>query len=128
VHGRVPGEGQARLLEPSRCDQPPFPARQPAAITAAGRAVTRLLPGVGAVRNLGPTSWQVADVASGRLDFFWEYGRDAGNLLGASLIVTEAGGIVTDAGGKPWDARSSSFVAAPAVLHAQVIGLLADGG
>jgi myo-inositol-1(or 4)-monophosphatase len=106
--------------------QPPFPARQPAAVTTTGRAMTLLLPAVGAVRNLGPTSWQVADVASGRLDVFWEYGRDAGNLLAGSLLVTEAGGVVTDADGKPWDARSASFVAGPAALHAQVIDLLAD--
>jgi myo-inositol-1(or 4)-monophosphatase len=107
--------------------QLPFPARQPAAVTATGRAMTLLLPAVGAVRNLGPTSWQVADVAAGRLDVFWEYGRDAGNLLAASLLVTEAGGVVTDAGGKPWGARSASFVAGPAALHSQVISLLADG-
>jgi myo-inositol-1(or 4)-monophosphatase len=108
--------------------QPPFPARQPSAVTAAGRAMTLLLPAVGAVRNLGPTSWQVADVASGRMDVFFEFGRDAANLLGASLLVTEAGGIVTDADGKEWDAGSDSFVAGPAALHSRLIALLADGG
>lgn len=107
--------------------QPPQPARQPSAVTATGRAMTRLLPAVGAVRNLGPTSWQVADVASGRMDVFWEYGTDTANLIGASLLVTEAGGTVTDAEGKPWDARSGSFVAGPAALHSQVIDLLANG-
>ena len=30
--------------------------------------------------QLGPTSWQVADVASGRVDVFWEFGRDLANL------------------------------------------------
>lgn len=104
--------------------QPPFPARQPGAISAASRALTTLLPAVGVVRNLGPTSWQIADVASGRMDLFFEYGRDAGNLLAASLIVTEAGGIVTDAAGNPWAASSESFVAAPVALHSQFISLL----
>jgi myo-inositol-1(or 4)-monophosphatase len=103
--------------------QPPFPARQPDAIAATGRAMTVLLPAVGAVRNLGPTSWQVADVASGRMDFFFEFGRDAGNLLAASLLVTEAGGIVTDADGEPWLASSESFVAASVGLHPQIITL-----
>jgi len=104
--------------------QPPFPARQPAAIAATGRAMTVLLPAVGAVRNLGPTSWQIADVASGRMDFFFEFGRDPGNLLAASLLVTEAGGIVTDADGEPWLASSESFVAASVGLHPQIITLL----
>jgi hypothetical protein len=34
--------------------------------------------------QLGPTSWQIADTAAGRLDGIWEYGRDDANLLGAS--------------------------------------------
>jgi myo-inositol-1(or 4)-monophosphatase len=104
--------------------QPPFPARQLDAVAATGRAMTALLPAVGVVRNLGPTSWQIADVASGRMDFFFEFGRDAGNLLAASLMVTEAGGIVTDAAGVPWVVSSDSFVAASVALHPQVISLL----
>jgi myo-inositol-1(or 4)-monophosphatase len=106
---------------------PPFPGRQPAALRATGRAMTLVLPAVGVVRNLGPTSWQVADVASGRMDIFFEYGRDTTNLLAASLVVTEAGGIVTDADGSPWNGHSESFVAAPAGLHSQFIDLLAQG-
>ncbi len=50
---------------------PPFVAAQPEAVAATARAVPVLLPAVGAHRNLGPTSWQVADVASGRMDAFW---------------------------------------------------------
>ncbi len=106
--------------------QPPFPARQPGVIEETGRAMTVLLPRVGVVRNLGPTSWQIADVASGRMDLFFEFGRDAGNLLAASLVVTEAGGIVTDAAGDAWVATSESFVAAPSALHPQVISLLSE--
>ena len=100
---------------------PPFVGHQPEAIAATGRAMTALLPVVGAHRNFGPTSWQVADVASGRLDAFWQYGRDAGNLLAASLVASEAGVTVTDADGRPWHAASDSFLAAPASLHAQLL-------
>jgi myo-inositol-1(or 4)-monophosphatase len=104
--------------------QPPYPARQPDAVAAAGRAMTALLPKVGVVRNLGPTSWQLADVASGRIDAFWEYGRDATNLLAGSLLASEAGTIVTDASGAPWRATSDSFLTAPAGLHAGLIDVL----
>ena len=104
---------------------PPFVGRQPEAVAAAGRALSALLPEVGAVRNLGPTSWQVADVASGRIDAFWEYGRDAENLLGAALVATEAGAVVTDTEGNPWHAASPGFLAAPAPLHARLLPLLA---
>jgi myo-inositol-1(or 4)-monophosphatase len=83
-------------------------------------------PKIGVVRNLGPTSWQVADVASGRVDVFWEFGRDVANLLAGSLIAAEAGAIVTDAQGSPWTFASRSFVAAAPGLHAKVIEILAD--
>ena len=104
---------------------PPFVAAQPEAAAAAGRAMSVLLPAVGAHRNLGPTSWQVADVASGRLDAFWQYGRDPGNLLAAALVAAEAGAVVTDLDGSPWRADSAGFLAAPARLHGQLLELFA---
>ena len=105
---------------------PPFVAKQPDAVAATSRAIAHLLPAVGAHRNLGPTSWQVADVASGRLDAFWQFGQDPGNLLGAALIAREAGAIVTDALGRPWHADSPSFLAAPDGLHAQLVELFSQ--
>lgn len=68
----------------------------------------------------------MADVASGRLDAFWQFGRDAANLLGASLVSREAGALVTDAQGRPWHADSTSFLAAPGGLHAQLVELFAQ--
>ncbi|MEV0067512.1 MULTISPECIES: inositol monophosphatase [unclassified Amycolatopsis] len=104
--------------------QPPFITTQPNAAEQAGRSLSAVLPHVGAVRNLGPTSLQIADVAAGRMDGFWLYGRDAGNLLGASLIAREAGAVVTDADGTPWHPQATSFLAAPAQLHAALLDLL----
>lgn len=104
---------------------PPFVARQPAAAAAAGRALGAVLPGVGAVRNLGPTSWQIADTAAGRLDAFWQFGTDPANLLGGALIAREAGAIVTDVSGRPWSARATSFLAAAPALHPGLLALLA---
>ena len=105
---------------------PPLVRTQPGAVAAAARATARLLPAVGALRNLGPTSWQVADVACGRVDAFWEYGHDAGNLLAGALIASEAGAVVTDAEGRPWQATSDSFLAAPPALHTRLVELLAE--
>ncbi|WP_410812159.1 inositol monophosphatase family protein [Micromonospora sp. 067-2] len=104
--------------------QPPFVGDEPGAVREAGRALAAALPVVGAVRNLGPTSWQIADVAAGRIDGFWQYGRDDANLLGASLIATEAGVLVTDTSGRPWAAGASSILAAPPSLHGQLLATL----
>ncbi len=104
---------------------PPFVHTQPEAATAAGAALAAVLPHVGGIRNLGPTSWQIADVAGGRLDGFWLFGRDPGNLLAAALIAREAGLAVTDVHGNEWTARSDSFLVAARVLHTPLRELLA---
>lgn len=103
---------------------PPFAAGQPAAVAAAGRSLAAVLPAVGAVRNLGPTSWQIADTAAGRLDAFWEYGRDDANLLPGALVAREAGAVVSDTAGRPWQAGASGFLVAPRELHGQLLELL----
>ncbi|WP_328320314.1 inositol monophosphatase family protein [Streptomyces sp. NBC_00388] len=105
--------------------QPPFTAAQPWAAAAAGHSLSALLPLAGAIRNFGPTSWQIADTASGRIDAFWQYGRDDENLLGAALIAREAGALVTDASGAAWEAGSDSFLAAPRALYQQILAPLA---
>ncbi|MCF6425189.1 inositol monophosphatase family protein [Amycolatopsis tucumanensis] len=103
--------------------QPPFPGAEAAAL--AGRSLGDVLPAVGAVRNLGPTSWQVAEVASGRIDAFWEFGHDDANLAGAALVASEAGATVTDTGGAGWRPGAPSFLAAAPALHAGLRRLLA---
>jgi myo-inositol-1(or 4)-monophosphatase len=104
---------------------PPFTGTQPEAVRSAGAALAAVLPRVGAVRNLGPTSWQVADVAGGRLDAFWMFGRDPGNLLGAALIAREAGLAVTDTTGRDWTPRSDSVLIACPALREPLCELLA---
>jgi len=104
--------------------QPPTVADEPEAVLAAGRSLSAVLPFAGAVRNLGPTSWQVAETAAGRMDAFWEFGVDDGNLLGGALLAAEAGARVTDLAGRPWQAGASSFLAAPAQLHDRLLTIL----
>lgn len=90
----------------------------------AGASLTAMLRHTLAVRNLGPTALQVAQVGSGHVDVFWEYGHDANNLLPGSLIAREGGALVTDAEGNPWTPASPAFVAAAPTLHAAVLAVL----
>lgn len=105
-------------------NQPPTVADEPAAIAGAGRSLSAVLPIVGAVRSFGPTSWQIADTAAGRIDAFWQYGRDETNLLPGALIAREAGALVTNLDGGEWKVGDTSFLAAPAGLHGQLLGAL----
>ncbi|MEU6236173.1 inositol monophosphatase family protein [Kitasatospora sp. NPDC047058] len=104
--------------------QPPSAAGDRVALRRAGESLTAVLGEVLAVRNLGPTALQVAQVGSGHLTLFWEYGADAGNLLPGALIAAEAGATVTDAAGAAWTAGSDSFLAAPPALHGEVVEVL----
>ncbi|MEU1626394.1 inositol monophosphatase family protein [Streptomyces sp. NPDC020096] len=116
-------EGAATVIATSH---PAFAAEQPTAIARAGRSYSALLPEVIAIRNLGPTSWQIADTAAGRLDAFWMYGTDDTNLLGGTLIAREAGARVTDARGEPWTAGADSLLVTSRQLHGQFVQFLRD--
>jgi myo-inositol-1(or 4)-monophosphatase len=104
--------------------QPPFVAKEPGDVDHASRSLRDVLRVAGAVRNFGPTSWQIADVASGRVDAFWQYGVDDGNLLGASLVAREAGAIVTDALRAPWRSGARSILVAAPGLHRRLCDVL----
>lgn len=107
-------------------NQPPFITQQPSAIGMASASLAAVLPEVMAVRNFGPTSLQLAFVASGKVDAFWEFGDDGVNCLGGSLLVREAGGRATDVGGQPYGIRAcSSIVAAPPPVHESLRATLA---
>ncbi|MER8182809.1 inositol monophosphatase family protein [Kitasatospora sp. NPDC094015] len=105
--------------------QPPLPARDAVALRRAGASLSAVAPRVLAVRNLGPTALQVAQVGSGHLSLFWEYGSDVTNLLPGALIAREAGAAVTDPRGRPWTPQADGFVAAAPSLHRDLLAVLA---
>lgn len=100
--------------------QPPFSNDDEFVVRRATSSLHVALREAGAVRNLGPTSLQIAYVASGRLDAFWEYGEDTFNCLGGALLVTEAGGLATDMSGRPYGVASNSIIAAPGPVNASL--------
>jgi len=51
------------------------------------------------IRRAGAASLDLAYVACGRLDAFWEIGLKPWDLAGGALLVQEAGGLVSDFGG-----------------------------
>ncbi|MFE2105260.1 inositol monophosphatase family protein [Kitasatospora sp. NPDC059463] len=104
--------------------QPPLVSRDPVALRRAGASLSAMAGAVPAVRNLGPTSLQVAQVGSGHLGLFWEFGPDAPNLLPGALIAAEAGATVTDAAGAAWTPVAGGFLAAAPGLHARALPLL----
>ncbi|MGQ0766827.1 MAG: inositol monophosphatase family protein [Gemmatimonadota bacterium] len=78
------------------------------------------------VRRSGAAALDLADVAAGRFDGFWELRLAPWDLAAGVLLVREAGGIVTDLDGRRIGAEHSSVVAANGKLHSWLIDRLRD--
>jgi myo-inositol-1(or 4)-monophosphatase len=81
------------------------------------RAISQIMPRVFALRAPGGVALQLAYVACGRFDGFWEYGSDMYDWLAGSLLVREANGTVTDIQGNDFTWGASGIIAANPVIH-----------
>jgi len=63
------------------------------------------------IRRAGGAALDLAYVASGRLDAFWEIGLKPWDIAGGALLVQEAGGLVSDFGGGNDFMRTGNIVA-----------------
>ena len=79
------------------------------------------------IRRAGAAALDLADVAAGRLDGFWELQLAPWDIAAGTLLIREAGGIVTRPDGAA-DVLSSdgngSIVAGNAAMHRWLINLL----
>jgi len=75
-------------------------------------------------RRGGSAALDLAYVAAGRLDAYWEGGLCAWDVAAGILLVQEAGGIVTDLEGATVDLNKGDVVCANPVLHRQFVSLL----
>lgn len=73
------------------------------------------------VRRPGSAALDLAYVAAGRLDCFWEFHLQPWDLAAGRLLVEEAGGRVTDADGRPHRLDSPSILASNELLHDQLL-------
>jgi myo-inositol-1(or 4)-monophosphatase len=79
------------------------------------------------VRRTGSAALDLAYVASGRLDAFWEFGLKPWDMAAGTLIVREAGGAVSDMHGAPHNVNTSEHLLADnGSLHAPVLELFGE--
>ena len=77
-----------------------------------------------AVRRPGAAALDLAYVACGRLDGFWELSLNPWDVAAGVLIIREAGGRVTGAAGKPYRLSERVLVASNGPLHSELLGAL----
>ena len=76
------------------------------------------------IRRAGSAALDLAYVACGRFDGYWERDLKPWDLAAGTLLVTEAGGKVTDADGGDAVLGTGSVVAANLDLHPQILSRL----
>lgn len=107
-----------------------FPFRHPHRLDVYLPQLTRVIEGSAGVRRAGAAALDLTDVASGRLDGFWELMLAPWDVAAGFLIIREAGGRVTDLGGRDAKPAHGPVVASNGVLHEWLLDRLslADSG
>jgi len=77
------------------------------------------------VRRTGSAALDLAWVACGRVDAFWEFGLKPWDVAAGSLLVEEAGGQVSNMDGSTLDLAGAQIVASNGRLHRQMIEAIA---
>lgn len=91
------------------------------------RAVAAALRTCQGVRRLGSAALDLAWVAAGRLDAYWEFELQPWDMAAGALLVIESGGSLTDVRGGPVDVTVvSSVLASNSHVHAPMIEMLGE--
>jgi len=80
-----------------------------------------------AVRRDGSAALDLAYVACGRFDAFWEFDLHAWDVAAGTLLVREAGGRVTRADGSGSAVDAPSILASNGLIHDEMLEVLASG-
>ena len=84
-----------------------------------------LTPRVAGIRRLGAAAVDMAYVACGRFDAYWEQSVSAWDIAAGVIIVEEAGGIVTDTLGGPLRLDNGTVLASVPQLHSELVAAIA---
>lgn len=78
------------------------------------------------VRRAGSAALDLAYVAAGRLDAFWEFNLNPWDTAAGILLVTEAGGQVSDFSGAAVQLNSREVLASNSLVHNELVGMFQD--
>src|SRR5436305_2101005 len=86
---------------------------------------TAVAPHVAGIRRFGSAALDLAWVAAGRMDGYWEDALDLWDTAAGVLLVREAGGFVTDYRGADRCFERGEYVAGSSVIHSKLQKLIA---
>jgi myo-inositol-1(or 4)-monophosphatase len=101
-----------------------FPFREHGRTSAYVETLEALMRATSGIRRPGAASLDMASVACGRMDGFFEVGLSPWDLAAGLLLVEEAGGVVTDLFGEPRVLETGDVVAAGPALHPALLAAM----
>ena len=78
------------------------------------------------VRRAGSAALDLAYVACGRFEAFWEFNLNPWDTAAGFLLVEEAGGRITDFAGKPYRLDSREVLASNGLIHQELVSMFDD--
>jgi myo-inositol-1(or 4)-monophosphatase len=88
------------------------------------REMTELQPRVAGLRRFGSAALDMAFIAAGRFDGYWERNLQPWDLAAGSIIVREAGGIVSGVNGDDDALKTGNVVCGNEHVHAELVKIL----
>ncbi len=79
-----------------------------------------------AIRRPGSAAIDLAYLASGRFDGFWEFKLHPWDVAAASLMITEAGGKITDFEGRSYNIYSEKILASNGLIHQEMLEVIRE--
>jgi myo-inositol-1(or 4)-monophosphatase len=122
-----------RRLRVSQIDEPEFaligtgfPFRDVSRLDEYQHQFARVARATSGIRRPGAAAIDLADVAAGRFDGFWEQHLSAWDIAAGTLLIREAGGVITDFSGRDIGIEHTGVVAGNPAIHEWLLGALND--
>jgi len=90
------------------------------------RELATIMPLAGGMRRFGSAALDMAYVACGRADAYWERGLNSWDIAAGIILIREAGGYVSDANGGDNPLETGSVACGNEFLHRDLVKLLAQ--
>ena len=105
-----------------------FPFKDVSRLDLYQRQFARVAARTSGMRRAGSAALDLAAVAAGQFDAFWEQRLSAWDLAAGTLLVREAGGLVTDHAGRDIGVEHAEIVAGNPEMHAWLLALIEGAG
>jgi myo-inositol-1(or 4)-monophosphatase len=88
------------------------------------REIAQVMARVAGVRRLGAAALDLAYVAAGRLDAYWERGLNSWDVAAGIVLVREAGGYVTDVSGDAATSATANILCGNETMHDALLRII----